>query len=181
MNTQTLRPAIFLDRDGTLNDDIGYLYKYADWRWLEGALGALAIFAGGGYRLVVVTNQSGIARGFYTANDVDILHSLVNDELNQKTSCRIDAFYICPHHPDITGECECRKPRDGMLRLAARELHIDLEKSWMIGDKMSDVQAGLSAGCQVLLVGNVAQQGAGAVRCVQNLLQAVEIIDASNR
>ncbi len=176
MTTQILRPAIFLDRDGTLNEDIGYLYKCAHWRWLEGALEGLAIFAKCGYLPVVVTNQSGIARGYYTENDLDILHSFVNAQLAHKASLRIHAFYHCPHHPDITGECLCRKPHDGMLRTAACEHGIDLEKSWMIGDKWSDVEAGLSAGCQAILVGNFSESVPDNVPRVQNLLQAAQII-----
>ncbi len=177
---KALRPAIFLDRDGTLNEDTGYVHKCEDWRWLEDVPKALAIFAQCGYLLVVVTNQSGICRGFYDAETMKKLHDFVNADLAQKTSCRIDAFYYCPHHPEITGVCRCRKPLPGLLHAATHELGINLANSWMIGDRMRDVQAGLSAGCRAVLLTSEAPLGerlqTQKVVYAQNLLQAAHVI-----
>ncbi len=147
----TLRPAIFLDRDGTLNEDSGYLYEIKAWRWLPGAVEALAMFAKKGYALVVITNQSGIARGYYTVQHMHDLHAWVNAELAQHHLC-IDAFYHCPHHPNITGPCSCRKPSPHLLLQAAKDLQLDVSRSYMIGDKISDAEAGAAAGCASYLI-----------------------------
>ncbi len=144
------KPAIFLDRDGTLNQDIGYLYRVEDWQWLPDVQEALAAFYKAGYTLIVISNQSGIARGYYSHDDVTILHNWINKQL-QPLQCKISAFYYCPHHPDITGPCTCRKPSAYMILQAAKQHNIDLTKSWMIGDKMIDMQAGQAAGCKTLL------------------------------
>ncbi|MDR1777816.1 MAG: D-glycero-beta-D-manno-heptose 1,7-bisphosphate 7-phosphatase [Desulfovibrio sp.] len=146
-----LTRAIFFDRDGTLNKDAGYVHSWEEWQWLSGAPEALALLGRHGYRLVVATNQSGLARGLYSDADVRRLHRQINkDLLRYRTG--ITAFYYCPHHPDFTGPCTCRKPQPGMLLRAAAELGIDLGQSWMIGDKIADVQAGLNAGCRPVLV-----------------------------
>ncbi len=169
-----LLPAIFLDRDGTLNEDAGYVHACEDWRWLPDVPKALAIFAKAGYLLVVATNQSGIARGFYDIKAMESLHNFVNSDLAQKAHCAIDAFYYCPHHPDFTGECQCRKPQPGMLLNAAKKLCIDLEKSWMIGDHVRDVQAGQKAGCRTLLL--TKNNTFPEFRSVQTLMQAAQLI-----
>lgn len=147
----TLRPAVFLDRDGTLNVDFGYVSRPEDIRWLPGVAAALARLRWAGYLLIVVTNQSGIARGFYDVPTMQALHDWMNAALRTQ-GAHIDAFYHCPHHPDVTGVCTCRKPAPGMLLRAADDWFIDLEKSWMIGDKMSDVVAGRAAGCTPILL-----------------------------
>lgn len=147
----TLRPAVFLDRDGTLNADLGYVFRPEDIHWLPGVAAALARLRWAGYLLIVVTNQSGIARGFYDAQAMQALHDWMNAELRAQ-GAHIDAFYHCPHHPDINGVCICRKPAPGMLLRAAEDWRIDLEQSWMIGDKMSDVTAGRAAGCTPILL-----------------------------
>ncbi len=145
------RPAIFLDRDGTLNEDSGYLYEISAWRWLPGAVEALAMLSQKGYALVVISNQSGIARGYYTAADVHTLHTWLNTTLAKEGLC-IDAFYHCPHHPEFSEPCSCRKPSPHMLLQAAQDLQLDLSRSYMVGDKISDVQAGLAAGCTSYLI-----------------------------
>jgi D-glycero-D-manno-heptose 1,7-bisphosphate phosphatase len=156
-------PAVFLDRDGTLNRETGYLHDRADWRWLPGAPQALARLYGRGYRLVVVSNQSGLARGLYGKEAVDALHRWVNEDL-AGFGAVIEAFYYCPHHPEFTGDCSCRKPKPGLLLRAAEELGLDCRASWMIGDKISDIQAGRAAGCRPVLVrtgyGREAEAGA---------------------
>ncbi|MDR1659193.1 MAG: D-glycero-beta-D-manno-heptose 1,7-bisphosphate 7-phosphatase [Desulfovibrio sp.] len=143
--------AIFLDRDGTLNRETGYLHDWSDWQWLPGVPETLALLGHHSYKLVVVTNQSGLARGLYGAEAVSRLHEHMNRDLAARNGI-INAFYHCPHHPDFTGPCACRKPQPGMLLRAAAEMSLNLAQSWMIGDKALDVEAGLAAGCRSVLV-----------------------------
>lgn len=146
-----MRKAVFLDRDGTLNEDLGYVYRPEDWHWLPGVIETLRRLHAWGFVLVVVSNQSGIARGLYTLDDLHALEQWVASELIAQGAC-IDAWYACPHLPEITGTCTCRKPNPGLLLQAAHDLHIDLAHSWMVGDKVRDVLAGIAAGCQCILL-----------------------------
>jgi D-glycero-D-manno-heptose 1,7-bisphosphate phosphatase len=146
--------AVFIDRDGTLNEESGYLHRAEDCRFIPQAADAVALLNAAGYLVVVVTNQSGIARGYYTETDLEKLHEYMSGQL-QAAAARIDGWYYCPHHPDYPsaqGDCTCRKPLPGMLRRAAAEMHIDLSVSWMIGDKRADIEAGNAAGCKPILV-----------------------------
>ncbi len=170
----TLRPAIFLDRDGTLNVDSGYVHKIEDWQWLEHAKEALKAFKLAGYVLIVVTNQSGIARGFYDEGAVLKLHDFVNGQL-KTLDCEL-IFYYCPHHPDISGPCECRKPLPQMLFQAASDHNIDLAKSWMIGDMQRDIEAGKAAGCKTLLISTSNDAHENKLKTIANLNEAVKII-----
>jgi D-glycero-D-manno-heptose 1,7-bisphosphate phosphatase len=147
--------AVFLDRDGTLNVEKDYLYKIEDFAFVSGVPQALKHLQDAGFLLVVVTNQSGVARGYYRLTDVEKLHRHLQTQL-QKWDVQISAFYVCPHYPRGQGpyavDCACRKPRPGLLLRAADELEIDLGRSFMVGDKLSDAQAGQAAGCTALLV-----------------------------
>lgn len=147
--------AVFLDRDGTINVEKDYLYRVEDFEFIPGVPQAVRMLNEAGFLVVVVTNQSGVARGYYTEEDVDILHRHISAEL-AKTGSRVDAWYYCPHHPSGRGSyslpCHCRKPLPGMLREAARRHGIDLAASVMIGDKLADVEAGIAAGCRTILV-----------------------------
>lgn len=143
------RRAIFLDRDGTINADAGYTHRIEDWRFLPGVVEALAALKKDGWLLVVASNQSGIGRGYYTWEQLKKLEMWVNAELGRRHAA-IDAWYYCPHPPDAG--CACRKPEPGLLLTAARDLHIDLASSFMLGDKASDVEAGQAAGCQTGLI-----------------------------
>lgn len=145
-------PAIFLDRDGTINVEKNYLYRVSDWEWIPGAKEAIKQFKQSGYRVVVVSNQAGIARGMFASSDVERLHAFVQQEL-ACIGTQIDAFYYCPHHPEFGGPCSCRKPAPGMLLQAALDLNLNLAHSWMIGDKQLDVHAGLAAGVSTAMVG----------------------------
>ena len=141
---------VFLDRDGVINADIGYLWRREDFVWIPGAPAAIRLFNERGRPVVVVTNQSGVARGYYSEQDVESLHRWMNDELNRQ-GARIDAFYFCPHHPDgaipeYTRVCDCRKPQPGMLLQAMEDWRADPAKSFLIGDKESDVAAAAAAG-----------------------------------
>jgi D,D-heptose 1,7-bisphosphate phosphatase len=141
----TLRPAAFLDRDGVLNVDHGYVHAIERLDWIAGAPQAVKLLNDAGYRVIVVTNQSGIARGYYDEAAVEAFHVHMQDALAAQ-GARIDAFYYCPHHPDGTVaalaiKCDCRKPGTGMLEQAAREWPIDRAKSFLIGDKDIDMAA----------------------------------------
>nr|WP_320115485.1 D-glycero-beta-D-manno-heptose 1,7-bisphosphate 7-phosphatase [uncultured Desulfuromonas sp.] len=158
-------PAVFLDRDGTINVERDYLYRPEDFCFIDGAETAIRQLNDAGFVVVVVTNQSGVARGYYREEDVEILHDYLSHQL-AKVGAHIDGYYYCPHHPQsgqapYVQECECRKGKPGMLLQAARDLDIDLSRSWMVGDKKADVDAGLAAGCRPILV----RTGHGESQC----------------
>lgn len=139
------RPAAFLDRDGVLNVDRGYTHRLEQLEWIAGAPQAVHMLNEAGYLVIVVTNQSGVARGFYGEAAVRQFHAHLQDALLAQ-GAHIDAFYYCPHHPEGTVKefatgCRCRKPGTGMLEQAAREWPIDLGRSFMIGDKDDDIAA----------------------------------------
>jgi D-glycero-D-manno-heptose 1,7-bisphosphate phosphatase len=147
---QRLRSAAFLDRDGVLNVDRGYVSDRADFEWIPGAQEAIRHLNDAGYLVVVVTNQSGIARGLYTEREFAALHRWMDDCL-RTSEAHIDAVYLCPHLPDAgmgryRVECECRKPRPGMLLQAISDLDIASASSFLIGDKPSDLAAAEAAG-----------------------------------
>jgi len=139
------KPALFLDRDGVINIEKNYLYKIEDFEFIDGIFELCKFFQDKGFLIFVVTNQSGIARGYYSEDDFLKLTAWMEDEF-LKHGIKISKTYFCPHHPDITGECECRKPKPGMLLQARDEFNVDLEKSVIVGDKKRDIQAGLNAG-----------------------------------
>ena len=149
--SSALRPAVFLDRDGTLIRDTGYLDNVAGVQLLPGVGAALAALARAGFVLVVVTNQSGIGRGLIRAEIVEQQHERLRDLL-RPSGVELAAVEYCPHAPD-TG-CDCRKPLPGMLLRAAGRLGIDLSASFMVGDKPADVGAGQAAGCRTVFLGD---------------------------
>lgn len=160
--------AIFLDRDGTINIDKGYLYKTEDFEFLEGAVEALKILSDLGYILIVVTNQSGIARGYYTEEQLENLNNFMMDKLKEQ-GIEIKKCYYCPHHAEkgigkYKIDCECRKPKPGMVLEGIKEFNIDPEKSYIVGDKLSDAEAGMKAG----LKGVVIQTGLEPVEKIEN-------------
>ncbi|NME35995.1 MULTISPECIES: D-glycero-beta-D-manno-heptose 1,7-bisphosphate 7-phosphatase [Fusobacterium] len=141
--------AIFLDRDGTINIDKDYMYRIEDFEFEPKADEALKILNDLGYILIVVTNQSGVARGYYTEKDIQTLHEKLSKILKEK-NINISKFYYCPHHPtkgigEYKLDCFCRKPYPGMLLKGMDEFNIDPSLSFMVGDKLSDVEAGLKA------------------------------------
>ena len=150
-----MKKAIFLDRDGTINVEKDYIYKSEDLIFEEGTIEALKTFKNLGYILIVVSNQSGIARGYFTEEDLNIFNNNMNEML-KKNGVEITEFYCCPHHPDGIGEykkvCECRKPNNKMIEDAIKKYNIDREKSYMIGDKTSDIGAGLKSNLKTVLV-----------------------------
>ncbi|BCS54486.1 D,D-heptose 1,7-bisphosphate phosphatase [Geobacter sp. SVR] len=150
-----MKRAVFLDRDGTINQEKEYLYRIEDFEFVPGAPEAIRILNDAGFLVVVVTNQSGVARGYYGEEDVETLHRHIAAEL-ERSGARVDAWLYCPHHPDGKGSyalpCRCRKPLPGMLVDAAVRFGIDLSASVMIGDKRIDVEAAMAAGCRPVLV-----------------------------
>jgi|LULG01.1.fsa_nt_gb D-glycero-D-manno-heptose 1,7-bisphosphate phosphatase len=152
-------PAIFLDRDGTLIEDVGYMKSSNLIKWLPKVQDTLKIFVENKYLLVVITNQSGIARGILTEKDVISIHSTMNEQILDRCGVVISKFYYCPHHPDAIiskyqNNCLCRKPGALLFNQAIRELNINVEKSMCIGDKLTDLTAANAAGIKKLFLLN---------------------------
>lgn len=169
------RKAVFLDRDGTLIEEVDFLSRVEDLRIFPFTFESLRSLKAFGYLLIVVTNQSGIARGLYTEADMHSIHS----EMNKQLDGMIDSFYFCPHLPDEG--CACRKPELGMIDEASANFEIDLENSWVVGDKNLDLELGENAGARAILV----RTGYGAEHektsgysdnVVDDLSKAVEMI-----
>ena len=180
-------PAAFLDRDGTIIEDRGYIADPDDVRLIPGAADAIRRLSRAGYLVVVISNQSGIARGYFDEAALSAVHQRLESELEAEGAC-LDGAYYCPYldGPEAVEEAyriesELRKPRPGMLLQAARELNIDLSRSWMIGDSPRDVEAGQAAGCRTILinpVGDAEEDDAGkATHLVKDLRDAAEIAE----
>lgn len=154
--TAPRRPALFLDRDGVLNEDHGYVHAWKDFAWIPGAIEAVAAFNRAGWLVLVVTNQSGIGRGYYTEADMHALHARMSEDLAAQ-GAKVDAFYYCPQHPDATVEAyrhpdpPDRKPNPGMILRALAQWPVDRARSVMVGDKPHDVEAATRAGIRGLL------------------------------
>ena len=149
------KPAIFFDRDGVLNQDQGYTYKIEDWQWIDGAINTIKHCNERNYFVFIVTNQSGIGRGFYSEQDVNKLHQFMQDDL-QQYGAKIDDIRYCPHHQDALIDkyqmtCNWRKPGPGMLLDLIAKWPIDLSRSLLVGDKESDITAAQQAGIKGLL------------------------------
>ncbi len=146
-----MKKACFLDRDGVVIEDADYLSDPALVRLIPGAAEAICAFRQAGYLVILVSNQSGIARGYFTEEQLKQVETKINQELAEK-SAFLDGIYYCPHHkkgivPEFAIDCDCRKPKPGLLLRAAAEHGIDLKQSFIIGDKASDTEAGFNAGC----------------------------------
>jgi D-glycero-D-manno-heptose 1,7-bisphosphate phosphatase len=153
---EPLRPAVFLDRDGTLNEDLGYVHRFEDFRWLPGAKDAIRRLNAAGVYVFVVTNQSGVARGMFGEDAVTALHARLREELHE-IGAAIDDFRYCPHHPEVgigayRQVCTCRKPAPGMILDLMAHWPVDRAVSVMAGDKAIDVEAGRAAGIAAELV-----------------------------
>ena len=150
-----MHKAVFLDRDGTVVVDRAYLDNVEGIELLPGVGEALARLAAKGFLLVLISNQSGVGRGYYSREMVDAQHVRLS-ELLANFSVAFDSIEICPHAP--WDNCSCRKPKPGLLKQAASNLQIDLRRSFMVGDKESDVMAGKQAGCQTIFLGEICDQ-----------------------
>ena len=161
-NLKNKQKAIFLDRDGTINRHVGFLRNIYDFELLPGAADSINKINTSGYLAIVITNQPVIARGEVTCEELQMIHNKMETLLGQQKAY-VDAIYFCPHHPDkgykgeipeLKIDCECRKPKPGMLLKAADDFNIDLEQSWMIGDSENDIKTGQAVKCKTALIGN---------------------------
>jgi D,D-heptose 1,7-bisphosphate phosphatase len=175
--------AIFLDRDGTINQYCGFITKPNQIRLLPGVAEAISLINKSEYLAIVITNQPVIARGECTFQELDEIHNRIETLLGEK-GAYLDAIYYCPHHPDkgFAGErvefkieCECRKPKPGLIARAAKDYNIDISASFMVGDSPADIQAGQAAGCKtVYLTENSSDEASNATYAYSNLLSFVE-------
>ncbi len=161
-NLEQKQKAVFLDRDGTINKYVGFLTNIGDFELLPGVADAIKTINTSGYLAIVATNQPVVARGEVTKSQLEEIHNKMETLLGLE-GAYLDAIYYCPHHPhkgyegeipELKVDCDCRKPKPGMLLRAAKDFNIDLEKSWMIGDGVNDIKAGKAAGCKTCLIGN---------------------------
>jgi D-glycero-D-manno-heptose 1,7-bisphosphate phosphatase len=161
-NLKNRQKAVFLDRDGTINRYVGFLRKPDEFELLPGAAEAIRKINSSGYLAIVVTNQPVIARGEVTYEQLKEIHNKMETLLGYE-GAYLDAIYFCPHHPhrgylgeipELKIDCDCRKPKPGLLNTAARDFNIDLNQSWIVGDGENDIQAGKNAGCKTALIGN---------------------------
>lgn len=180
-NLKNKQKAVFLDRDGTINQYVGFLRNMDAFELLDGAAEAIRKINASGYLAIVVTNQPVIARGEVSFEELDEIHNKMETLLGRE-GAYLDAIYYCPHHPhkgyagertELKFDCECRKPKPGMLLQAAADFNIDLSQSWMIGDGENDVKAGKAAGCRTALIGT---EGYGQEITAETLLDAVKRI-----
>ena len=151
-----MEKAVFLDRDGTIIEDTGYPCEIVKIKFLPGVGEAINLVNRSGFRVIVVANQSGVARGYFTEETVEKVNNYIQESL-AKQGAFIDKFYYCPHHIEgdiekYAKECYCRKPNPGMIEEATRDFGIDTKDSFLIGDKMSDIEAGRRAGCRTILL-----------------------------
>ena len=174
-NTQT-RPAVFLDRDGTLIEEVNFLSRVEDLRIFDYTAEAISLLKNRGFLIIVVTNQSGIGRNIYTETEMHTIHEKLQSELDGA----IDAFYFCPHLP--CDGCKCRKPSLGMIEATCSDFSVTLPDSWMIGDKKIDVETGFNAGIKTAMVKTgYGRRHAGKLEkppdiIAENLLEAVKFL-----
>ena len=170
------KKAVFLDRDGTINVDKNYLYKIEDFEFLPGAVEALRLLQSSGYLLIIITNQSGIARGYFTEDDYLKLNDFMLSEL-ERLGVHISKSYYCPHGPD--SKCNCRKPKTGLFDEAVREFGIDLSKSFAIGDKPRDCSICLTTKCKGFLINSESENE--NITSVSSLFEAAKIITGGEK
>jgi D-glycero-D-manno-heptose 1,7-bisphosphate phosphatase len=154
--TETKRRAVFIDRDGTISEEVGYVNHVTRYRVFPFAAEAVRALHAAGWLAVLVTNQAGVARGYFREEMIAQVHSLLADEL-RRGGARLDAVYYCPHHPTVgeppyRQDCDCRKPRPGLIQEAARHFRLDLAASWMVGDRYSDIVLARNAGVRSAFV-----------------------------
>ena len=173
-----LRPAVFLDRDGTIIEDVGYLRRPDDVRLLPGAAQAIHRLNRAALAAVVVTNQSGIARGLLSTDEYQAGEQRL-DQLLAREDARLDGHYFCPHLPELTGPCDCRKPGPLLYRRAAEELDLDLRRSWWVGDRVRDLLAAEQFGGRGILLGSAepgSEPSAARFPHAEDLASAVDMI-----
>lgn len=173
--------AVFLDRDGTINEEVGYLSRLEDLKIYENAAEAIRLIKENGFLAVVVTNQSGVARGFFSEDFIITVHNKMNEYLKER-GASLDALYYCPHHPRFGNEiyrreCSCRKPQPGLLLRAAEDFGIDLERSYVIGDMPRDMDTALNVGAKGVMVRT--GYGNSVVATSKPLYIADDLLDAA--
>lgn len=169
-----MRKAIFFDRDGVVNVNTDYVYKISDFKFMEGFLDFFSACKKSGFLALVVTNQSGINRGFYTERDFKILSDFMQEQLREKTSFCFDKIYHCPHSP--SENCICRKPKIGMIQNALKDFSIDLEQSFLIGDNESDIECAINAGIKTQILLTKDKKISKATYIIDNFQKAHSII-----
>jgi D-glycero-D-manno-heptose 1,7-bisphosphate phosphatase len=184
------RPAVFIDRDGTISEEVGYINHPSRFRLFPYTAAAIKLLNDQGWLAVVITNQAGVARGYFTESMIEAVHDSLRRELGEK-GARVDGIYYCAHHPSVgeppyRQECDCRKPKPGLVTRASKELGIALKQSWMIGDRYGDIELARNAGVRSALV--LSGYGRGEWEnqrsqwkqqpdlVAENLLEAVELI-----
>jgi D-glycero-D-manno-heptose 1,7-bisphosphate phosphatase len=183
MNPNAGHRAVFLDRDGTIMEDSNYVGDVERVILIPGAAEALKQLQDAGYKLFIVTNQSGVGRGYFTREAVEAIHAHL-DEYFARAGVHFDRYYVCPHHPE--DNCDCRKPKPKFLLDAAVEYGLDLSRSFMIGDRPSDIQAGVNAGAKTILVltgagrDTLAKQAVSPDFVAENILAAAAWITTLN-
>ncbi len=178
-----MNKAIFLDRDGTLNPDPGYISNPDDYELYDGVKEALAKLKKAGYLLILITNQSGISRGLFTEEQLDKVHNKMK-RLLKEGSVTLDAIYYCPHHPDHpykgVSDCNCRKPKPGLILQAIKEFDIDVKKSYMIGDRTSDIKIGLASNVPPVCIAKTFFKDYENIPTFPTLLEAADWILSQN-
>ena len=169
MTTTNKNKAVFFDRDGTLNVDIAYLHRPEDFIWIEGAKEAIKYVNDKGYLAILVTNQSGVARGYYPEEDIKEVYDWMNNEL-AKIGAHLDALFYCPHHPQgkipaYTQVCNCRKPDTGMVDEACLRFNIDRSKSYLVGDSERDLECAQKAG-----VTGIFYEAGSLLSCIEEIV-----------
>lgn len=172
-----MNKAIFLDRDGTINIDKNYLYKIEDWEFIDGVIEGLQILQSLGFKLIVITNQSGIARGYYTEADAHKIFDFMVEQL-KKNGVIIERVYYCPH---IGEECDCRKPKLGLFYQAKKDYNIDFSKSYAIGDKIRDLAICEKEEVRGFLLNDEAKIENSKIKKCRNLLEAANVIKNDNK
>ena len=193
-----MRKAVFLDRDGTINEivyyqDLGIVdspFTVEQFKLLPGVSEAIKILNQSGFKVILASNQPGIAKGHFSEDTFEKIKEKMKTEL-AKHGARLDGEYYCLHHPEAKNEeykknCECRKPKPGLLLKAAKELNIDLPNSWMVGDGLTDIEAGKRAGCKTILIGRMKcelcrlmDEKNTPIHVVQDLYSAIDVIKRS--
>jgi D-glycero-D-manno-heptose 1,7-bisphosphate phosphatase len=177
-----MRKALFLDRDGVINVEKNYLHNIENFEFIDGVFDTCRYFQKKGYLIIIVTNQAGIAKGIYNEEDYRVLtHWMLGRFLEE--GVEVSAVYHCPHHPDFTGWCDCRKPAPGMFEQAKDEFNIDMASSISVGDKESDIEAGISAGVgknYLITTGHKIENNRFNVEVLNNLKELIILIEGKN-
>lgn len=168
---------IYLDRDGVINEDFGYVSQISNFKFVDGVFEACKSFIDLGYEIIVVTNQSGIARGYYSLEDFKTLTNFMLDEF-RKQGINILKVYFCPHSPEVN--CECRKPKNGMILQSLNDFSIDLKNSWLIGDKISDIECAKNGNIANKILIDEEKVSNSEFFVAKNLFDSLKYIKAKN-